>query len=207
MVHRRSDREQIGVFGGTFNPPHIAHLIAAESVRDHLKLDKVLFVPAAIPPHKLHEEIIPGELRLQMVKLAITDNPKFEACDVELRRIGPSYSIDTIMELKNNFPKWDLSLIIGVDLLSDFYSWKDPMKILEESNVVVMNRPGFEPASVSKELLRRVQIVDVPAMNISSSDIRMRVRSGRSIKFMVPSAVEDYIYANSLYVPKSKHLH
>ncbi|MFZ1080878.1 MAG: nicotinate-nucleotide adenylyltransferase [Candidatus Kryptoniota bacterium] len=191
--------EKVGIFGGTFNPPHVAHLVAAENVCDHLKLDRVLFVPAAIPPHKLNEKIISAELRLQMVKLSIRDNSKFEVCDIELRRSGPSYSIDTIVELKGKFPGDDFFFIMGIDLLTDFYSWKNPDKILNECNVVVMDRPGFALASVDKELLRRVEVVNVPSMDISSSDIRRRVKSGKSIKFLVPPAVEDYIYANSIY--------
>ena len=191
--------EKVGIFGGTFNPPHVAHLVAAENVCDHLKLDRVLFVPAAIPPHKLNEKIISAELRLQMVKLSIRDNSKFEVCDIELRRSGPSYSIDTIVELKGKFPGDDFFFIMGIDLLTDFYSWKNPDKILNECNVVVMDRPGFALASVDKELLRQVEVVNVPSMDISSSDIRRRVKSGKSIKFLVPPAVEDYIYANSIY--------
>ncbi|MGO9481641.1 MAG: nicotinate-nucleotide adenylyltransferase [Candidatus Kryptoniota bacterium] len=191
--------EKIGIFGGTFNPPHVAHLVAAESVRDHLKLDRVFFVPAAIPPHKLDEEIIPAEVRLEMVRLAIKDNAMFEASDLEVWRNGPSYSIDTILELKRKLPGSSFFFIMGVDLLPDFYSWKNPEKILDECNVVVMNRPGFAVASVDMELLRRVEMVNVPNMDISSSDIRRRVKSGKSIKFLVPPAVEEYIYANSIY--------
>jgi nicotinate-nucleotide adenylyltransferase len=191
--------EKIGIFGGTFNPPHVAHLVAAESVCDYLKLDKMLFVPAAIPPHKLNEEIIPAELRLQMVRLAIRDNSMFEVCDIELRRGGPSYSIDTVVELKRKFPGDDFFFIIGMDLLNDLCSWKNPDKILDECSVVVINRPGFALASFDKDLLRRVELVNVPNIDISSSDIRRRVRSGKSIKFLVSPAVEEYIYANSIY--------
>jgi len=195
----KASSKKIGIFGGTFNPPHIAHLVAAESVRDHLKLDKVLFVPAAIPPHKVDEKIISAELRLEMVTLAIKDNPAFEVCDIELRRGGASYSIDTIIELKRKFPGDDFFFIMGIDLLNDFYSWKNPEKLLDECNVVVMDRPGFSGESVDKKLLRRVEIVNVPSMDISSSEIRRRVRFGKSIKFLVPPAVEDYIRANSIY--------
>jgi len=191
--------QKIGIFGGTFNPPHIAHLVAAESVRDHLKLEKVLFVPSAIPPHKLNEKIISADFRLEMVNLAVKDFPAFEVCDIELRRGGPSYTIDTIMALKSKFSAGDFFLMIGIDLMRDFYSWKNPEKILDECNVVVMARPGFSIALVDKELLRRVEIINVPGMDISSSDIRRRIKSGKSIKFLVPTAVEEFIYSKLIY--------
>lgn len=190
---------KVGVLGGTFNPPHMAHLVAAESVRDHLKLDKVLFVPAAIPPHKLKEEIIPAWHRLEMVRLAIGDNPLFEVCDIELHRKGPSYTIDTILELKREFPTDDFHFIVGIDLLIDFDTWKKPNKILEECKVVAMNRPGFDLAMVDKDLLLRVELVNIPSVDISSTSIRRRVKSGRSIKYLVSAEVEEYIYANSIY--------
>ena len=189
-----------GIFGGTFNPPHMAHLVAAESVRDHLKLDKVLFVPAALPPHKIKEKIISAEHRLQMVKLAISDNPLFELCDMELHRTGPSYTIDTILELKRKFPEDNFYLIMGIDLLIDFDKWKKPDKILEKCRVVAMNRPGFDLAMVDKELLLRVELVNIPSVDVSSTSIRRRVKSGRSIKYLVSPAVEYYIYSNSIYL-------
>ncbi|MCL5267943.1 MAG: nicotinate-nucleotide adenylyltransferase [Bacteroidetes bacterium] len=190
----------VGVFGGTFNPPHMAHLVAAESVRDHLKLDKIIFVPAAIPPHKLNEKVIPAQHRLQMVKLATGNNPLFEVCEIELCRKGPSYTIDTILELKKKSPEYALHLIMGIDLLIDFGTWRSPDRILEECKIVAMNRPGFDLAMVDKDLLLRVEVVNVPSVDISSTSIRRRVGSGRSIKYLVPSAVEDYIRSNSIYL-------
>ncbi len=189
---------RVGFFGGTFNPPHLAHLAAAESVRDQLKLDKILFVPAALPPHKIKANITPASQRLQMVKLAIEDNPFFECSDIELRRKGLSYTVDTITEIKKK-SEYDLFLIMGVDLLVDFDSWKSPKRILEECTIVAMNRPGFDLAAVDKDLLSRVEIVNVPSVDISSTSIRRRVKSGRSIKYLVPPKVEEYIRANSIY--------
>ncbi len=189
---------RVGFFGGTFNPPHLAHLAAAESVRDQLKLDKILFVPAALPPHKIKANITPASQRLQMVKLAIEDNPFFDCSDIELRRKGLSYTVDTITEIKKK-SEYDLFLIMGVDLLVDFDSWKSPKRILEECTIVAMNRPGFDLAAVDKDLLSRVEIVNVPSVDISSTSIRRRVKSGRSIKYLVPPKVEEYIRANSIY--------
>ncbi|MCL5021462.1 MAG: nicotinate-nucleotide adenylyltransferase [Bacteroidetes bacterium] len=191
---------KVGFFGGTFNPPHIAHLVAAESVRDRLKLEKILFVPAAMPPHKIKEKIVPASHRLQMVKLAISGNPSFDCSDIELNREGPSFTIDTIRELKKSYSDYDLYLIIGVDLLMDFETWKMPEEILKECTVVAMNRPGFDLASVEKNLLLRVELVNVPGIDISSTSIRRRVKSGRSIRYLVPLQVEDYIRAKSIYM-------
>jgi len=191
--------EKIGILGGTFNPPHIAHLIAAEAVCDNLKLEKILFVPAATPPHKLNIEIIPAERRLQMVKLAIGDNRLFEVSEVELQRRGPSFTIDTLTDLKREFPKKTFYFLLGIDLLLEFDTWKNPEKILEECTIVAMNRPGFDLAKVDKDLLRRVEIVNVPGLDISSTNIRRLVKSGKSIKYLVPDEVEKYIKENFIY--------
>ncbi len=190
---------KIGVFGGTFNPPHLAHLLAAETVRDHLRLDRVLFVPASIPPHKMGEVIISGEHRAKMVALSIKDNPFFELCTMELERPGPSYTIDTLIDLHQKFPGEELYLIVGVDLLIDFDKWKDAEKILKLCKVVGMNRPGFDMAMVDKDFLHNIELVNVPEVDISSTSIRRRIQSGRSIKYLVPTEVENYINTHSIY--------
>lgn len=195
-----SSDKKLGIFGGTFNPPHIAHLMAAEGVRDQLKLDKILFVPAAIPPHKQRENVIPARHRLEMVRLAIRGNPFFELSDAELRRRGPSYTIDTVRELKRTYPHGDIFFIMGIDLLTDFDTWREPDKILAECTLVVMNRPGFDLAVVDKDLLSRIELVNIPSVDISSTNIRRRVRSGRSIRYLVTAEVEDYIGRNSIYL-------
>ena len=197
---RERSCEKFGIFGGTFNPPHMAHLLAAEGVRDHLRLNKILFVPAAIPPHKLKEDVIPVQHRLEMVRLAIQGNPSFELSDIEVRRKGPSYTIDTVRELKRKEPDCEFHLIMGIDLLIDFETWRDPDKILKECKLVAMNRPGFDLGFVDKDLLARVELVNVPSIDISSTNIRRRVKSGRSIRYLVPVAVENYIRENSIYL-------
>ena len=191
---------KLGIFGGTFNPPHVAHLLAAEGVRDHLKLDKILFVPAAMPPHKQKDDVIPAKHRLEMVKLAIKGNPFFELSDIELRRRGPSYTIDTVNEMKRLYPHDEIFFILGIDLLIDFETWKEPGKILEGCTLVAMNRPGFDLGVVDKKLLSRVELVNVPSVDISSTNIRRRVKSGRSIRYLVTAEVEDYIRCNSIYL-------
>ncbi len=190
---------RIGILGGTFNPPHIAHLIAAETVRVHLRLDKILFVPAATPPHKLNAEIIPAEQRLQMVKLATKNNPLFEVSEVDLKRSGPSFTVDTLTELKRRFPVENFYFLLGIDLLIEFETWKNPHKIIEECTLVAMNRPGFDLEKVDKDLLRKVEIVSVPSVDVSSTSIRRLVESGKSIRYLVPDEVEKYIRENSIY--------
>ncbi len=190
---------KVGILGGTFNPPHIAHLIAAECVRDQLKLNKILFIPAASPPHKTRVEIIPAEQRLQMVRLATKSNPLFEVSDIELHRVGMSFTIDTIIDLKSKSPKDSYYFILGIDLLIEFDTWKNPDKILEECKIVAMNRPGFDLKAVDRELLNKVDLVNVPALDISSTAIRRRVEAGRSIRYLVPFEVEKYIKDNSIY--------
>jgi len=191
---------RVGILGGTFNPPHTAHLIAAEYVRDQLKLGKIIFVPAAAPPHKTSVEIIPAEHRYKMVKLAIKDNPLFEVSEIELGRKGLSFTIDTLDDLKRMSPKDVFFFLLGIDLLIEFDTWKDPERILEECTLVAMNRPGFDLEKIDKELLRKIEVVNVPGIDISSTRIRRRVTSGRSIKYLVPREVEKYIYENSIYV-------
>ena len=192
--------KKLGIFGGTFNPPHLAHLLAAEGVRDQLKLDKVFFVPAAVPPHKQKENIVPAKHRLEMVRLAIEGNRYFDLSDIELHRKGPSYTIDTVREMKRSYPDDELYFIMGIDLLTEFDTWKDPGKILEECRLVAMNRPGFDLAVVDKDLLLRVELVNVPSVDISSTNIRRRVKSGRSIRYLVTQDVEEYIRRNSIYL-------
>lgn len=191
---------RLGIFGGTFDPPHIAHLLAAEGVRDHLKLDKIIFIPAATPPHKQKRGVIAAKHRYEMVKLAIEDNPSFELSDVELRRKGPSYTIETLREMKRMHTNAELFFIMGIDLLMDFDSWKEPDRIIEECTLVVMNRPGFDLAVIDKDLLSRIELVNVPSVDVSSTNIRRRVRSGRSIRYLVAAEVEGYIHRNSIYL-------
>ncbi len=191
---------KIGILGGTFNPPHLAHLLVAESVRDEMGLSKILFVPAAMPPHKPSLDIVPAEMRLHMLRLAIKGNPFFRVSEIELDRKGPSFTIDTVSELRSGFPKVEFFLLLGADLLVDFGTWKSPEKLLVDCRVVGMSRPGFDLSRVSADILRRVEIVSVPDIDISSTIIRRRIKSGKSIKYMVTREVEKYIHDNSLYL-------
>jgi len=189
----------IGIYGGTFNPPHVGHLIAIESVRDQLHLDKVLFIPSAQPPNKFGSSLAPADDRLQMITLAIADTREFEVSDLEVRRHGISYTIDTIRALEGLHPGAGFSLIIGSDNFLEFQSWKSPKEILDRVQLVVMNRPGFVLPPTKNEFSKFSTFVKVPQINISSSEIRRRVKMRHSIRYLVPKQVEDYILRKNLY--------
>lgn len=190
---------KLGIFGGTFNPPHVGHLIVAESVRDQMQLDRIFFVPSASPPHKQDPAIAVPSARLQMTRLAVAGNTRFEVSEIELDREGPSYTIDTVAGIADLYPRGNLLLIIGVDNLLEFDSWKSPREILQKADLVVMTRPGFQIPDAKNEFIRASKIVHVPPIGISGTDIRRRIRMGRSIRYLVPEAVEDYILRRGLY--------
>lgn len=189
----------IGIFGGTFNPPHTGHLIVAESVREQLHLDKILFIPSARPAHKSRNSIVVATHRVEMTRRAIAENPHFELSEIEVRRKGKSYTIDTLEQLKNLYPNDELFLVIGADELIDFHTWKSPESILKACQVVVMNRPGCDISHVANDLIRKVVFVGVPHIEISSTDIRAKVRQGKSIRYLVPAEVEEYIFQSKIY--------
>ncbi|MBI1805772.1 MAG: nicotinate (nicotinamide) nucleotide adenylyltransferase [Ignavibacteria bacterium] len=190
---------KLGVFGGSFNPPHMGHLIVLESVRDQLQFDKILFILSAQTPNKHDACLAPATRRLEMTKLAIHGNPTFEVSDIEVQRQGISYTIDTLTALGGFYPKADLSLIIGADNFFEFQTWKSPEDILTKADLVVMNRPGFSSRDVKHQLSRRAHFVNVPLIGISGTDIRRRIKLGRSIRFLVPAPVEEYIRLHRLY--------
>ncbi|MCF7876955.1 MAG: nicotinate-nucleotide adenylyltransferase [Candidatus Omnitrophica bacterium] len=185
---------QIGILGGTFNPPHIGHLILAQEMLDELKLDKIFFIPANNPPHKKGNQLEPRK-RFLMTKLAAAGNPKFKVLDLELKRKGKSYTFDTIAELKNKYPEDKLYLIIGSDLAKNFKKWKNPEKIKKMVNVIVAKRRG-SPFQGNKSFKR----VDIIQVELSSSQIRERIKEKKTIKYLVPKEVEKYIKDNNLYL-------
>jgi nicotinate-nucleotide adenylyltransferase len=189
----------IGLFGGSFNPPHVGHLIVLESIRDQLQLEKILIIPSSQTPNKHDSLLAPSSARLDMTRFAFEGNPACEVSDMEIRRHGISYTVDTVRELAEAFQHAKLSLIIGADNFLDFQSWRAPEEILTLADLVIMNRPGFEPKEARSDFLRRSRIVNVPMIGISGTDIRRRVKLGRSIRYLVPRSVEEYIYRNGLY--------
>lgn len=190
---------QVAIFGGTFNPPHIAHLIVAEHVRIELSLDRVIFVPAAIPPHKVNDGIIAPQHRVEMLRRTIQNNPHFSLSEMEIIRGGVSFTVDTLHQLKIEHPDDQFFLLIGMDNLLEFHTWKSPEKILELATVVVMTRPGFTERDVPAAMKDKVRICAVPEIDVSSREVRQRVSEGKSIQHLVTDPVRDYIILHGLY--------
>lgn len=211
---------KIGILGGTFNPIHLAHLRIAEEVRETLVLDRVIFIPAASPPHKLMQGELPFEVRCELVRIAIADNPAFELSRVEGEREGKSYSVDTLRMLGRQRPDDELFFIIGSDSFLEFGLWHEYGEIFAVSNIVVVERPGarvdnlvdalppevrddFAYDAAAKRLDhrsgRQVHYLGECQLDISSTRIRSLARQGRSIRYLVPDGVERYILEQGLY--------
>ncbi|TVP55072.1 MAG: nicotinate (nicotinamide) nucleotide adenylyltransferase [Gemmatimonadales bacterium] len=196
--------ERIGLFGGSFDPFHLGHLAAAQDVLERLDLSRVLFMPSATPPHKETSELTPAGLRLRMVRSGVEDDPRFDVSDLELRREGPSYTIDTLRELRGESGGARYHLIMGADQWSAFGQWREPWEIARMASIVVMTREGegaeaLEPGFPGGEEPPRIE-VPVIRFDLSSTLIRERVRAGRSIRYLVPESVRRIIEAAKLYV-------
>lgn len=188
-----------GVLGGTFDPIHIGHLLLGEAAREELLLDKVIFIPAGNQWRKeqVDRDIAPAEHRLGMVRLAIAGNPAFEASAIEIEREGPSYSVDTLAALRGEMPDARLWFIVGADALADMPNWYESERIFELASVCVAGRPGEDERTTA--FRDRVTWLEMPEIEISSTAIRERVKSGRSVRYMVPDGVRDYISEHGLY--------
>ena len=191
---------RIGIFGGSFDPPHIGHLIIAEIARATMRLDKVIFVPANRSPHKLDRTATSGKHRLSMTFLAVRGNPAFSVSDFELRKKRISYTVDTVEEIRRRYPRAKLYLIVGADNYSGFRSWRRPEKILSMAELLVYPR---EKRTI-RHRTNRVHILDAPLVSISSSEIRRRVRSGLSVRYLVPDSVHRYILLHNLYTKRPR---
>lgn len=196
--------ERIGVFGGTFDPLHIGHLIIASELRSALHLDHVLFVPAGRPPHKADQEIGDDMHRLAMLSLAIAHSPDFQINTVDLNRRGPSYTADTLALLQEELGPVNLVFLMGEDSLKDLPTWHEPGLIVQRAEMGVARRPGVEVDCTEvyravPEAVGRVHLVDVPEIGVSSREIRRRVANGLPIRFLIPHAVEQYIAHFGLY--------
>ena len=194
--------------GGTFDPIHLGHLLIAEITREYLKLDKVLFTPAGDPPHKQEIEKSPALHRRRMVELAIANNPYFELCPIDLERPGPHYSVDTVALICEAYQisTEDCFFIIGSDSLADLAGWRQPEKLVQLCRLAVVYRPGYRPNLTGLETLisglsRRIDWVEIPAVDFSSSTIRRRAAVGQNIRYQVPEAVRQYIGEHKLYLP------
>jgi len=202
MARRQSAR--LGVFGGTFDPIHLGHLIIAEELRVRLGLERILFLPAARPPHKTDRHISPDEDRALMVEMAIAGNPHFGVSYVDLQRGGLSYTADSLEILAREYPCHTLYFLMGQDSLRDFPNWHDPNRIARQALLGVALRPGVTvdiDAIVARvpDAAGRITLVDVPLIQIASRVIRQRVRDGLPITYQVPREVEQYILRRGLY--------
>ena len=186
----------LGILGGTFDPPHLGHLVLAQAAYETLILDKIVLIPAKIQPHKTNKIMASAQSRYEMCKLAINDDPRFEISDMEIRRSGLSYTVDTLQELKSLRPDSKLTLVIGADNISDIADWKDPERIFSLCEVAAAARPNCRPEGA---YVSRIKIFDMPMVEISSTQIRQRVMAGLSIKYLVPQSVEKYILHHGLY--------
>jgi nicotinate-nucleotide adenylyltransferase len=190
---------KIGLFGGTFDPVHFGHLIIAETIRNDMELDRLILLPAAVPPHKQDQQITAFHHRVAMLNLAIEDDPEFSVSEFEFNK-GISYTIDTIQYFKSTFPDDSFYLIIGADSLFELDTWKDPDRLLNSVPVIVARRTGYPFNKVTRKWRKRCQWIDTPCIELSSSDIRSRVSAKQSIRFRVPRPVEKYIIQNGLYL-------
>ncbi len=206
---RQPAAERVGIFGGSFDPIHVGHLLVAEFAREQLELSEVRFLPAAISPLKQSKQPTEAKHRVEMIRLAIGGNPRFRLDERELRREGPSYTVDTLSELKAESPSTDWVFIMGADSLADWHAWRTPERICELAFVAIAARGGMPAPNL--DLLRKYlpnhqrasaddHILHLPQMEISSTDIRMRVQNGKSIRYQVPAAVEAYIATTKLFI-------
>ena len=202
--------QRIGIFGGTFDPVHLGHLLIAQQALEQFSLTQIRWIPAATAPHEQLKNSSPAMHRLAMLQLAICGNPQFVCDDCELKRGGKSYTIDTLKELAGKFPESEFVLLIGADSLREFSKWRSPDEICRMARVVVVHRGGQQPVELTLltqflptpkpvEQLQREHLLIMPQVEISSSDIRQRVQQARSIRYQVPAAVEAYIAEHNLY--------
>ena len=200
------ENARLGVIGGTFDPPHYAHLVLAQNALAQLELDWVLFVPAGHPPHKPNRPITTVRHRVAMVKLALAPNPAFLLSRVDVERAGPHYTVDTLAILHNERPDATIFFLMGGDSLAEFTTWRDPAGIVSRAQLGVMQRPGWDAdmASLSEQLPGlegRLAWLDAPHLQISGTDLRRRVSEGLPIRYLVPSVVEQYVHEHRLYQP------
>jgi len=196
---------QVAILGGTFDPTHLGHLLIAEYVRRALAVPQVLFMPSGVPPHKLTHEVSPAEDRYVMAVLATADNPHFAVSRLEIDRPGVSYTIDTVRELNERFgaPR-SVAFVTGADSIVEMGTWREPDAILEEALVVAAPRPGFDLGLLEEclgvERAARVTTLDVPEVDISSTEVRWRIAAGESARYLCPRPVLDYIRKRGLYL-------
>ena len=198
-------RTHIGLFGGTFDPIHLGHLIVAEQVRDAFGLDAVIFIPTAVPSYKNRMPILEPDERLALCALAIADNPHFDVSDVDVRRGGSTYTIDTLTTFRSWYPdNVRLSFIVGADSARMIHTWHQSERLPELADFIAVTRPGYTldvlaADSLAEQFGFEVQRLRISGLAVSSSDVRERIREHRSIRYLVPDAVREYIGGRRLY--------
>ncbi|MCL1918296.1 MAG: nicotinate-nucleotide adenylyltransferase [Peptococcaceae bacterium] len=208
-MHTYEDLKSIkylGIMGGTFDPIHFGHLVAAETARVAFNLEKVLFIPTGQPPHKVDHKVTGAWERYEMVKMAIEANDSFRILSLELEREGPSYTIDTLRELRGILPDPDFYFITGADALRSMLGWREPEEIIKLTKVISASRPGYPLQDLFDLIDRsvpqfrdRIFQLKIPALAISSTDIRTRVKEGLSIRYLIPDNVKNYIKERGFY--------
>jgi nicotinate-nucleotide adenylyltransferase len=193
--------------GGTFDPIHYGHLVAAEMARSKFNLSKVLFIPSGTPPHKGRNDISDAGLRFEMIERAIQDNPAFDISALELERKGPSYTVDTLRVLRRTWSEHELYFITGTDALREIFSWREVEEILRMTEFIGAARPGFDASDFLLKVLQehpetqgKIHYLEVPALAISSTDIRARVKDGQPIRYLLPEPVRLFIQQHGLYL-------
>lgn len=190
---------RIGLLGGTFDPVHYGHLMAAEQAREQCELEQVWFLPASVPPHKNGQTVTDADHRLHMVELAINGHPHFRVSRVEFSRSGRSYTVDTMAALREHYPEHAFYFIIGADMVADLPNWYQFERLAKETAFIGLARPGYERVQLADPIARCVQYAEMPLIDISATDIRERVKAGQSIRYFVPERVRNYIREHHLY--------
>ena len=199
---------RLGILGGAFNPPHLGHLVCAQEALVHLELDRVVFMPVGVAPHREIDADPGAEVRLEMAELAVADDERFATSRLELDREGPSYTVDTLEQMRSESPDDELFLILGGDQAAALASWHEPEQVLERATVAVFERVSWSRDAIGLQIGRlrgaqAVRYLDMPLIQVSSSAIRRRVREGLPIRYLVPDAVDDYITSHDLYGAES----
>ncbi|WP_281169796.1 nicotinate-nucleotide adenylyltransferase [Nocardioides alkalitolerans] len=196
---------RVGVMGGTFDPIHHGHLVAASEVQSFFDLDEVVFVPTGDPWQKSGREVSPAEHRYLMTVIATASNPRFRVSRVDIDRAGPTYTVDTLRDLRDQLPEAELFFITGADALGDIFTWREPGDLFELASFVGCTRPGYtmDPATVAAIPSDRVTILEIPALAISSTDCRMRTARDQPVWYLVPDGVVQYIAKHHLYETES----
>lgn len=200
---------RLGIMGGTFDPIHYGHLLAAEWAREEFRLQEVIFVPCGVPPHKPEGAEASAEDRYQMTLLATEPNPHFSASRREVEREGPSYSVETVLEFREEKGKdWEVFFITGVDAVRELLTWREPDRLLGLCQFIAVARPGFEARELEEKLgqerVKRIHLLPVGGVMVSSTEIRERVQRGLSLRYLTPEPACEYIVAHKLYVNPSQ---